>query len=54
MAERKVLISKGVPANKSFNPHHTGEWLKVEKMVSKLPFITEFQSSSYWRMAERK
>ena len=38
----------------SFNPHHTGEWLKSTSGHRKpdLP-KAEFQSSSYWRMAEK-
>ncbi len=36
----------------SFNPHHTGEWLKAILTFLKIEGVTQFQSSSYWRMAE--
>ena len=37
----------------SFNPHHTGEWLKDIPENSHIQLFMVFQSSSYWRMAER-
>ena len=35
-----------------FNPHHTGEWLKALEIPLPPQMHVEFQSSSYWRMAE--
>ena len=37
----------------SFNPHHTGEWLKSDLGFACGESKKKFQSSSYWRMAEK-
>ena len=51
MAERQVNNSI-FAADKSFNPHHTGEWLKDTFFDTMKENGEKFQSSSYWRMAE--
>ncbi len=50
----KELWRKLRPKRKpSFNPHHTGEWLERISFRYSTTATRSFQSSSYWRMAEK-
>ncbi len=54
MAEKKSPFWFRKEAQRSFNPHHTGEWLKSGVEIRQSIVLVPFQSSSYWRMAEKQ
>ncbi len=53
MAEKDRDMSMLATLTGSFNPHHTGEWLKSGEGATPPTTSKAFQSSSYWRMAEK-